>query len=103
MAEPLRHRQTKEAETDMPDLPPPRHIPTLPKAAVAGSPVTNRRSEPVSVVAAAPCQCPVALPPRFCIGTLTFGDNPVLCRGPVFPPPVRSRIGSQQIRRRAVG
>src|ERR1700737_1658463 len=31
MAEPLRHRQTKEAETDMPGLPPPRHIPTLPK------------------------------------------------------------------------
>jgi hypothetical protein len=30
MAEPLRHRQTKEAETDMPGLPPPRHIPTLP-------------------------------------------------------------------------
>jgi hypothetical protein len=30
MVEPLRHRQTKGAETDMPDLPPPRHIPTLP-------------------------------------------------------------------------
>jgi len=29
MAEPLRHRQTKGAETDMPSLPPPRHIPTL--------------------------------------------------------------------------
>jgi hypothetical protein len=32
MAEPLRHRQTKGAETDMPSLPPPRHIPTLPVA-----------------------------------------------------------------------
>src|SRR5256885_9670365 len=30
MAEPLRHRQTKGAATDMPGLPPPRHIPTLP-------------------------------------------------------------------------
>src|ERR1700730_2720155 len=30
MVEPLRHRQTKGAETDMPDLPPPRHFPTLP-------------------------------------------------------------------------
>ena len=30
MVEPLRHRQTKGAETDMPSLPPPRHIPTLP-------------------------------------------------------------------------
>ena len=32
MVEPLRHRQTKGAETDMPGLPPPRHFPTLPKA-----------------------------------------------------------------------
>src|SRR5216683_4014624 len=30
MVEPLRHRQTKEAETDMFSLQPPRHIPTLP-------------------------------------------------------------------------
>src|SRR5438046_1663046 len=30
MAEPLRHRQTKEAATDMLSLQPPRHIPTLP-------------------------------------------------------------------------
>jgi hypothetical protein len=30
MAEPLRHRQTKEAATDMFSLQPPRHIPTLP-------------------------------------------------------------------------
>ena len=34
MVEPLRHRQTKGAETDMPSLPPPRHIPTLPTAAI---------------------------------------------------------------------
>ena len=32
MVEPLRHRQTKEAETDMSDLQPPRHISTLPLA-----------------------------------------------------------------------
>jgi hypothetical protein len=30
MVEPLRHRQTKGAVTDMPDLLRPRHIPTLP-------------------------------------------------------------------------
>ena len=30
MVEPLRHRQTKGAETDMPDLTLPRHFPTLP-------------------------------------------------------------------------
>jgi hypothetical protein len=29
MAEPVRHRQTKGAATDMFDLPPPRHISTL--------------------------------------------------------------------------
>ncbi len=34
MARLLRHRQTKGAETDRPILPPPRHIPTLPKAEV---------------------------------------------------------------------
>src|SRR6266851_4999572 len=43
MAEPVRHRQTKEAATDMFDLQPPRHIPTLPKALVRGS----RRRSPV--------------------------------------------------------
>ena len=31
MADPLRHRQTKGAATDMADLTPPRHIPTLRK------------------------------------------------------------------------
>jgi hypothetical protein len=34
MAEPLRHRQTKEAETDMFYLTPPRHISTLPFASL---------------------------------------------------------------------
>ena len=34
MAEPLRHRQTKEAATDMFSLQPPRHISTLHEAAV---------------------------------------------------------------------
>ena len=34
MVEPLRHRQTKEAATDMFYLTPPRHISTLPKAAL---------------------------------------------------------------------
>src|SRR3974377_749431 len=32
MVEPLRHRQTKGAATDMPGLPPPRHPSTLPRA-----------------------------------------------------------------------
>jgi hypothetical protein len=33
--EPVRHRQTKGAATDMFGLQPPRHTPTLPRAAVA--------------------------------------------------------------------
>jgi hypothetical protein len=32
MAEPVRHRQTKGAATDMFDLQPPRHTSTLPRA-----------------------------------------------------------------------
>src|SRR5260370_27160916 len=36
MDEPLRHRQTKGAATDMLGLKPPRHIPTLPIAALRG-------------------------------------------------------------------
>ena len=35
MAEPLRHRQTKEAETDMFNLQPPRHISTYMRAALS--------------------------------------------------------------------
>ena len=34
MVEPLRHRQTKGAETDMLSLTPPRHVSTLPTPAV---------------------------------------------------------------------
>ncbi len=34
MAEPLRHRQTKEAATDMFYLKPPRHISTLPRGEI---------------------------------------------------------------------
>jgi hypothetical protein len=34
MADPLRHRQTKGAATDMVNLTPPRHIPTLPFAEI---------------------------------------------------------------------
>ena len=38
MAEPLRHRQTKEAATDLFSLQPPRHISTLPFATEMGCP-----------------------------------------------------------------
>src|SRR6202011_2469594 len=45
MAEPLRHRQTKEAATDMFYLKPPRHISTLPKATFEEGPVLLRVSD----------------------------------------------------------
>jgi hypothetical protein len=45
MVEPLRHRQTKEAATDMFDLQPPRHMSTLPGAADTGYPLYVRFSE----------------------------------------------------------
>src|ERR1700719_1202284 len=44
MADPLRHRQTKGAATDMDDLRPPRHIPTLPQAAVPDKKTGRRGS-----------------------------------------------------------
>jgi hypothetical protein len=43
MADPLRHRQTKGAATDMVDLTPPRHIPTLPQAAVPDKSVIQNK------------------------------------------------------------
>jgi hypothetical protein len=54
MVGPLRHRQTKEAETDMFNLPPPRHISTLPlatvgpkKAACCDGPISTWTTFPV--------------------------------------------------------
>jgi hypothetical protein len=52
MAEPLRHRQTKGAETDMPSLPPPRHIPTLPASSLffgVGHYPADEGAEPVDL------------------------------------------------------
>jgi hypothetical protein len=47
MVEPLRHRHTKGAETDMPGLPPLRHTSTLPIVAVH---LTGCRSRPIGAV-----------------------------------------------------
>ena len=65
MVEPLRHRQTKEAETRMPDLTPPRHIPTLPGEAIRGParPSTALDLEPTA-------QTDPNLP---------FPDTPIVC------------------------
>jgi hypothetical protein len=43
MAEPLRHRQTKEAATDMFSLQQPRHIPTLPWRDELGASISRRK------------------------------------------------------------
>ena len=45
MAEPLRHRQTKEAATDMFSLQPPRHISTLHIASFRGDAAIRSLSE----------------------------------------------------------
>jgi len=50
MVEPLRHRQTQGAATDMPGLLPPRHIPTLPDLAVYGRDGERRFSSAVTAV-----------------------------------------------------
>ena len=50
MVEPLRHRQTKGAATDMPGLPPPRHFPTLPDTAVRCGDPKRRLSPNIAAV-----------------------------------------------------
>ena len=68
MAEPLRHRQTKEAETDMPGLPPPRHIPTLPitddlDASVSPPPKSGPSQDAVAAISRfTRCTVPVPTP-----------------------------------------
>jgi hypothetical protein len=54
MAEPLRHRQTKGAETDMFYLTPPRHISTLPIATVSRCPRYVRFSSDSDQIADVP-------------------------------------------------
>jgi hypothetical protein len=53
MVEPLRHRQTKGAETDMPGLQPPRHIPTLPERRPEETAATGERNDPFGATLAA--------------------------------------------------
>src|ERR1700738_4960737 len=57
MAEPLRHRQTKGAATDMFYLTPPRHISTLPKGDLT-APKSDFSFSPDSRHAAAAAACP---------------------------------------------
>ena len=91
MAEPVRHRQTKGAATDMFDLPPPRHTSTLPRAdvllavqaplwsAASACPPSSRRSF-------FPSRCMI----RFCVAC-----QPILSRERVASiPPTRRRFGS---------
>src|ERR1700731_96044 len=60
MVEPLRHRQTKEAATDMFSLKPPRHIPTLPRLGhgrLARRTCGRSRYQPLSKCSFEPIQC----------------------------------------------
>jgi hypothetical protein len=55
MAETLRHRQTKEAATDMFSLQPPRHIPTLPTAGRVSWPAATGAPLKPAAVAGSHC------------------------------------------------
>jgi hypothetical protein len=57
MVEPVRHRQTKGAATDMFDLQPPRHTSTLPQAAFPR--IHNERQSVQSPYRSVRCQLPV--------------------------------------------
>ena len=64
MAEPVRHRQTKGAATDMFDLPPPRHISTLRVSPVAAHSTDRLLSEPTADTQ--PWRREPLLMPHFC-------------------------------------
>jgi len=61
MADPLRHRQTKGAATDMVDLTPPRHISTLPRAAIRGPSRSSAALDPEPTAQTDPLQTIVFL------------------------------------------
>ena len=79
--EPLRHRQTKEAETRMPDLTPPRHIPTLPSAYLA-----EYNASPKPFIWSKPAEAILAKLNRLCLSQRTsmranpFGISDLLRR-----------------------
>ena len=94
MVEPLRHRQTKEAETDMFDLKPPRHTSTLPgstKLEVSiTSPLLGAKQPPVANVPRSSSgvwvSSPPASPPE-----LQGSRREALDEGPLAGPPARLR------------
>src|SRR5215469_13937186 len=65
MVEPLRHRQTKGAETDMFDLPKPRHISTLPWLGLA----SPRRRLPAWLHSVLTFAAAITLPPNFSVSS----------------------------------
>ena len=88
MAEPLRHRQTKEAATDMFDLQPPRHISTLPRSTVLRCAKSDigAGSESQSAVAPGPPK-----PPRQARGAaISLAPRPGITRMTVRRPRRRS-------------
>jgi hypothetical protein len=79
MVAPLRHRQTKEAETDMFDLQPPRHISTLHEAPLAIG-QSNVRS--ARILQTSTCFAPISFPlfqgVRFGGGRIEFSSSMVI-------------------------
>ncbi len=62
MARLVRHRQTKGAETDRPILPPPRHIPTLPRTAGTTATVMRRGTATHGLQGTVVAACCAAVP-----------------------------------------
>src|SRR5690242_19032840 len=99
MAEPVRHRQTKGAGTDMLDLPPPRHISTLPIVLIFGTKeFPLGRLRPPGKISPTPLLL-LLLPPVRPIartvrqGVITRRGFPLLPSGP-FPKPLRRSRGT---------
>jgi hypothetical protein len=84
MVRPLRHRQTKEAATDLPDLPPLRHIPTLP------NPVVRREAAERQTEASHPSVQSAN------IGSKPFSQEPYIATAMFVPTPGLAGLGQTE-------
>src|SRR5580693_9606805 len=81
MVEPLRHRQTKEAATDMFSLQPPRHIPTLPHSVALG----QERGPQRLLSATDDCGSDAAMTAQPLVPKLTLSDKVRVLQPPQWP------------------
>ena len=94
MADPLRHRQTKGAATDMVDLRPPRHIPTLPAPAKGRFAAVTAVRGPIPDVGGAPGRSGHGVEQRLCFLSLISGASPPNWCWPTLLPTSPERTSS---------